>query len=291
MAGNITDSNTWWKPPDTPVVNPLVNTGAGGGGNFGSGGSAGIKVGGGGGGIGPSSPSLGDPGLFAGAAKQQASDYDSIMAGYKNLGNINIIPQTVDYQPSDFQQQALGNLSDLSKTGGYSDQGIQDIRERSISPIRSIYSSAQQDLQRQKSLQGGYSPSSAAASTRMARDLSSKVGDITTNVNAGIAQNVAQNKLSIAPSFAGASQAESNARMQAESHNADIINAINEFNAGLKQSSLEGMKGLYGTTPALAQLFGSQALQSRSLDQNQQQINSSSQQGIMRLLMSLVGES
>lgn len=239
--------------------------------------------GGGSGGIGGTG-GVGDPGLFKGAVAQQAGDYDSIMAGYKNLGNINITPQQVDYEMSPYQTESMANLSNLAQTGGYSDQNIQDIRARSLSPIRSIYASAQSDLQRQKALAGGYAPGSAAASTKMARDLANTIGQTTTNVNAGIAQNVAQNKLSIAPTFASATQNENNARLQTESHNADMVNAINEFNAGLKSTALAGQTSLYGTTPALANMFGNQALQSRNLDISQQQVNQTAQERLISML-------
>jgi hypothetical protein len=243
------------------------------------------------GGVGPSF-NVGDPGLFSGAVNTQSADYDRIMQGYKDmLGSRGITPNLAKYSTSPEVQGSLSRLANLADTGGYSAQGLQDIRERSISPIRSIYANAQQNLERKKSLQGGYSPSFNATTAKMSRDLADQIGSITTNVNAGIAQNVAQNKLAIAPSFASAAANENNARMQAETHNADVMNAIEQFNMGLKQSSLEGMRGLYSATPGLANLFGSQALQSRNLDQNQQQINMQGQQGLMRLLMSILGES
>lgn len=272
---------TQYPPPSIGPSNPNVN--------YNSAGSSPTPGIGGGSFPGGISPSSGGSGRGLGV-DTQASDYDNIMKSYRDLlsgGGVtaNITP----YQQSVDSQRALSKLDSLSSNGGYSDQDIQDIRERSVSPIRSIYASAQQNLNRSKNLAGGYSPNSAAAIAKMARESSSQIGDITTNVNAGIAQNRAANKLSIAPSYASASQNENQARTQVEQHNADTINQINQFNQGLKLSSLEGMKGLYGTTPALIKTFGDQALQSRSLDQNQQQVKNQSQQALLRQLLASFG--
>lgn len=96
------------------------------------------------------------------------ADYADIMSGFRNFAN----------------------------TGGFSPEDIAQLRARSISPIRSVYSSAQRDLNRQRSLQGGYMPNYAPALARMAREQSMSQAEATTNANAGIAEMVAQNRLS-----------------------------------------------------------------------------------------------
>jgi hypothetical protein len=179
----------------------------------------------------PSAPASGDQfpgvtgayGLYNTAVGQQAQDYGNIMAGYQNL------PSTPGYQ----------NTANLAATGGYSDQDKEDIRARGISPIRSIYSSAQQNVDRNKALQGGYSPNYNATQAKMARDESQQISDATTNVNATLAQNIAQNKIGLAPTY-----------------------------AAQETAPLEGQKSLYGTTPALASTFGTQALQAANLQNN-----------------------
>lgn len=213
--------------------------------------------------IGPSDPTamFGNPASFSAAAKTQAGDYDSIMKQYqdlaKNLYNnpmnsrdVNptdvqspgsISPSSVRFDPttaqtSQYEQsgdvtKSLSDLSDLATTGGYSDANIADIRARDISPIRSIYANAKQDTERAKSLGGGYSPNFNAVSASMARDEANKIGDVTTAANAGIAQNVAANKLSAAPAYASASATANAAKTAADQRNADIINQINEANA------------------------------------------------------------
>lgn len=209
---------------------------------------------------------FGNPGSFTAAAKTQASDYDKIMAQYDQLvqsslsnpltpsivnqrdvanqGGIasafvnfnpasfsSINPQTSQYSQSGDVTRSLAGLSDLATTGGYSEADKQNIRERDISPIRSIYANAQQNAERQRALGGGYSPNFNATQAQMARDEANKIGDITTAANAGIAQNVAANRLSAAPNYASASAAANAAQTEADRHNADIINQINQFNS------------------------------------------------------------
>lgn len=138
------------------------------------------------------------------------------------------------YEQSSDVTSSLARLKDLTDTGGYTQQGIQDIRERNLSPIRSIYASGKQGLERQRSLSGGYSPNFNAVSASMARDEASKIGDITTRTNADIAQNVASNRLAAASPYASASASANAAKTAADQKNADIINQINEYNANQK---------------------------------------------------------
>ena len=166
-------------------------------------------------------------GLYNTAVEQQAKDYDNIMSGYKEFNS----------------SAPMQNFSELAATGGYSEQDKSQLRERGVSPIRSIYASANRDVDRQKAIQGGYSPNYGAVKAKMARDLSQDIGDRVTAVNAGIAQNVAQNRVSLAPALASQSFA-----------------------------PLHGQANLYGTTPALAATFGDQAMNSARL---QNDINTS----------------
>jgi len=253
---------------------------------------------------------FGNPQSYTGAAKQQAGDYDAIMKSYADMagklksgggGSVqssSVSPQAIQYNKSDDVSAALGNLAGLTKTGGYSEQDKADLRARGISPLRSIYSSAQQGLNRNKALSGGYSPNFAAASAKMARSLSDQIGGAEQSVNAGIAQNVAGNKVAIAPAYASAALGESGQRIGVDTSNAGnalqagIANSGNSLqaeiaNAQLKQgnnrdilSAIEGMKSLYGTTPALTNLFGNQVMQAQGSGQNQQQINNRKLEGV-----------
>lgn len=330
----------------------------------------------------------GNPATFTAAANTQASDYDTIMKNYAQIANANPInvapvsynpitaaqatapaaisaqqiassapvsaaqltPQTANYEQSGDVTSSLADLSNLVNTGGYSDADIANIRARDISPIRSIYANAQQNVERQKALSGGYSPNFNAVQSKLARDEANQVGDVNTAANAGIAQNVASNKIAAAPSYASAAASANAAQAQADQANAAIINSINatnasnalnagefntttqnainqanvgnqlqagEFNtqAGMntnqfnttnanqanefntqgalnagqfntttalnaaqanKDTALKATQGqasLYGTTPALTNMFGNQVASAANINQGQQQLN------------------
>lgn len=137
---------------------------------------------------------------------------------------------TTTYNQSGDTTTALKQLQELAETGGYSEQNKNDIRARGISPIRSIYSSAQRGLDRSKSLSGGYSPNYAAASAKMAREQAGQISGATTKVNADLAQSVAQNRLSAAPAYASASADESARRTGVDTRNSDIRNQVEQYN-------------------------------------------------------------
>jgi len=230
--------------------------------------------------------------LYSSAVEQQAGDYSNIMQGYKDLlTKTNTMPQMTaqtytpqqyDYSPSADFTNAIKNLTSLSQTGGYSPSDIANIRERGISPIRSVYAGAQRDVDRQRALQGGFSPNYAATRTKMAREMSDLISGKTTDINAQIAENVARNKMSIAPALASTTGGESALRNQYGMANANLVNEANKFNLDMPykagnfnmglsdqaMKALQGMQSLYGTTPALSSLFGNQAMQSAQM-QNQ----------------------
>lgn len=243
---------------------------------------------------------FGNPNTFTTAANQQAGDYDKIMKNYETLFNqgrsnplsySNITPTTSNYQETGQQSQAIGGLADLSATGGYTPEGIAALRERGISPIRSVFSSAQRNIDRAKGLSGGYSPNYAAVTAKMARDQASQIGNQMNNVNAGIAQNVAANRIAAAPAYASAANTESGMRNAYKQHTDDTTNQINMFNAsnaldaqktnrGNQLGAVQGMTNLYGTTPALTKTFGDQIMQATNAGQNQQQLDTQREVGI-----------
>lgn len=240
---------------------------------------------------------------YSGSIPQTASDYDSIMQGYRGLSSGAGPAATAPITPGSYNpvQNTFGttkdvtgsisNLRDLASTGGYSPSDIAAIRERGISPIRSIYASAQRNLDRSRALQGGYSPGYAAAQVRMARDLSNKISDQTTNVNAQVAQMVAEGKQRAAPELASAAAGEEGRLGQVAAENVAATNRGQEFNIGTGLSAeefnrqlasgdwanrlraIQGMQSLYGTTPALAATFGQQALGAAGLAENQRQFD------------------
>jgi hypothetical protein len=246
----------------------------------------------------------GNPNTFTSAANQQAKDYDKIMGMYEdvyNQGKQNpltfnpVTGQTTQYSKSADVTKSLGDLSELSSTGGYSAQGIQDLRSRGVSPIRASYANAERNINRGRSLSGGYSPNSGALRAKMAREQGDLLSQRMTDINAGIAQNVATNRLSAAPAYSGAAQRENEARTGVDTKNADIMNDIAKFNASgsldaqrsrfnNQLGAVEGMRGLYGTTPALTNLFGQQISDTTRLGQSQQEINNRNKIGQMSTL-------
>lgn len=215
----------------------------------------------------PTSPTslFGNPSTFTAAANQQGSDYDTIMAQYDkiannsfnspNSGNVQapkgispssanfsntsfnpvsfnpIAAKTAKYSQSDDVTKSLSDLSNLVDTGGYSDADKEDIRARDISPIRSIYANAQENVNRSRALGGGYSPGSNVMQARMSREEADQVGNMNSKANADIAQAVAGNKIAAASPYASASAAANAAKTESDRHNADIVNQINQFNS------------------------------------------------------------
>jgi len=231
------------------------------------------------------------------------------------------------YRRSSELEGAFGNLSDLARTGGYSGETLANIRARGVSPLRSVYANAQRNLQRQRALQGGYSPNMGAITAKMAREqgqlLSQAIGDI----EAGIGERVAQGRLSVGPQLAELAARENALRTQYEQAEAarqseygqseatrrtqydqieaarksaydqseaarrteygqteagrrseydlNRLNALQSLYGQLAQAeqtegdrgfrAAEGMRALYGTTPALPALYGQQAVQQAAL--------------------------
>lgn len=225
------------------------------------------------------------PNVYKSALETSAGDYDSIMGQYKTLGDsvASKGPGPSTYTPiapslASFHSGDYSELSGIGDTGGYSSGDIDNIRARGISPIRSIYDSAQKGLNRQKALQGGYAPNFGAASAKMAREASDLISKRTTDVNAGIAETVNANKINAINSLSSIRAGENSQLNNVNTHNADVVNAVNEFNSGMKKSyeddtrnretddfnkileTIKGQQSTYGTTPAIANTLGSQVL-------------------------------
>src|SRR3989304_3720618 len=99
--------------------------------------------------------------VYETAATTNAENYDDIMAGYDSLQK---------------RSQSGNTGQQLNYTG--------------LSPIRSVYSNARRNLDRQKSLQGGYSPNYGAVLSKMAREQSELGTQASTNINAEVAKMI-----------------------------------------------------------------------------------------------------
>lgn len=237
---------------------------------------------------------------YTNATGQAGQDYNDIMGQYKGIGagvqdaqkpaDINVAkvnPAIANYQRSNELNQTMQGYGDFAKTGGFTDQGIQDIRERSISPIRSTYANAMSNINRQRSLQGGYAPNYIAATEKMTRTMPSQLADASTNVNAGLAQMIQSGRLAGLGGLASTSLADNALSNQFTEANAGRTQQANMSNqnmemqvAQLKQQGLSdyearqqaannqklaatgGQASMYGATPGMASMFGNQVLNS-----------------------------
>lgn len=241
----------------------------------------------------------------------QQKDYQNLMAKYDGLlaraGSPvqqvaaparpqNIVPQQNKYTEDPRHTSSMQNLSELAASGGYSAEDKSELRARGVSPIRATYANAMREANRGKSIQGGYSPNMGANSARMTRERAQLVGDQTSNVNAGIASQVAQNKVGLAPQLNAAASSITGAQNDINAGNTGAVNRGQEVNANnmagyeqllaqtaggnanrqlegnqLQNQILSGQANLYGTTPARAATFGQQALQKSGQDIQQGQ--------------------
>jgi hypothetical protein len=215
---------------------------------------------------------------YGSAMRADDADYNDIMSKYRSVYdqaggaggrtqdfNFNITAPT--YQSTPEYQNAIKNMRGLSESGGFSPEDISNIRERAISPIRSVYANANRNIDRQRRLQGGYSPNAAAATAKMARSMSSQISDAVTGVNADIAQKVASNKMGIAGQYAGVTAGEQSNRNDFAMRSADFMRQLEEmklnnqermfeFPIKFKLDTLSGMRDTYGTTPARSAMTG-----------------------------------
>lgn len=252
----------------------------------------------------PSNPNvLGSPAITSAAIQQNAQDYDNIMGEYQSLlGSARsartnrtnqpaidaspVGPNLLNYTQSPTLTNALSEFGNVARSGGFAGNEINDLRARAISPIRSIYANAKRNMDRQKNLSGGYSPNFNAASAKMAREQSSLIGDAMTNANAGIAEMQQRGRLQAMPQYTGLLAGEETARRQIEAANAAEMTRTAEGNRDFalrarsftnqneaddflrEMQAIEGMRGLYGTTPANAALYGGQQAQQQQIAQD-----------------------
>lgn len=101
------------------------------------------------------------------------------------------------------QPQSFAGFQQFAQTGGFSPEDLSNIRARALSPMRAVYANAQRNVNRQRALQGGYSPGFGVLQSRMAREQSQGVSDAATNAEASIAEMVQKGKLAGLQGMAG----------------------------------------------------------------------------------------
>lgn len=248
-------------------------------------------------------PSNNITGVYGAAVNKQAEDYDKIMKNYDSLlsdsrssGNnakINFTPishtERPAYQQTGRLNEVTSNLSNMSRTGGYSESDNSLFRARGLAPIRSIYAQGLQNLKRQKVLQGGYSPNYGAIAAKMARESAGIIGDKNIELEANIADRVAEGKRFGVSQLAPIAQKESelthatntdNAanKQRVDEINQQIMMEVEKMNQNIQQNNMsqqlaatQGQANLYGTTPALVNTFGNQLLASNQQNLQGQQ--------------------
>lgn len=91
--------------------------------------------------------------------------------------------------------EVMSGYRQFAETGGFSPEDLANIRARSVSPIRAVYANALQNVNRQRALQGGYSPNYGALTARLAREQSMSQADAAINREAGLAEMVQKGRL------------------------------------------------------------------------------------------------
>jgi hypothetical protein len=202
----------------------------------------------------------GGPGRSSSGGSGTGGTYTPFLAGYKDPFN------------------SYAGFTEFSTTGGYSPEDIANMRARGISPIRAAYANAERELQRGRSLQGGYSPNMAAAQVKMAREQGQSAADATQNVEAGLAEARNRGRLAGLTGMSGIegqrlsadvdiSKFNANQQSQAQAANIGARRSAGASSSAAKQAgvnaqldALSGMRSLYGTTPGMSQMFGNQAI-------------------------------
>lgn len=257
---------------------------------------------------------------YQSAADRQMGDYGNIMGGYQDWRNKGVSPlaASINARPApkfNAQQifynrdpstigKAISGYSEFADTGGYSPTDIQEIRARGISPIRAAYGNSMMQLDRNRSLQGGYSPNYAAATESMQRMLPGQLAEATTNVNAGLAESIRSGRLAGMSGLTGIGGMETGAKMTAAQANqqADLrAQELTEQGMSAKEArqlAVQELMGkthdaerqLYGTTPAMAATFGDQAQRAYQQRLQMEQLRNQTQLGLGDLQLQALGQ-
>ncbi len=200
-------------------------------------------------------------------------DYGDIMSNYKDTYNSinamspsNVQADIVNYSRSPELAHALQGYGEFADTGGLNQQAQQDLRARGVSPIRSAYGNALNEVNRRTNLQGGYSPNAGALRAKMARESGEMMSTQMQNINAGIADMVQKGRLAGLSGLSDlsvkdigfgqqAQLANQSAKLSAASLNQSPYSPTNQ-----KLQALGGMASLYSATPGQASTFGNQVL-------------------------------
>jgi hypothetical protein len=130
-----------------------------------------------------------------------------------------------------------------------------------------MYGNVQREMNRQRSLQGGYAPNFMASMAKMARDQSAAQADAQQNVEAGLAEQIRAGRLQGLGGMSGIETSRLGADVDVSKFNAMADMNTGMFNSQQGQdrynnrlNALGGMSSLYGTAPGMSSAFGNQLL-------------------------------
>ena len=207
--------------------------------------------------------------MGAGGVGYNAVDTSGLMGGeaykgYQNLsGGMNDGSKDAINIDLGGIESAMAGYGGFAKTGGFSDADLQMMRTRAESPTTSIYSTANDELSRQRAIQGGYGGNYGAVSAKMARDMSNQIDQADINSEANIAQLVQQGKLSGLQGQASSGQAAASARTQVEQVDAQMraagLAGMTDLQKAKMQADLQNAQGQLSAGSANASLANSRA--------------------------------
>lgn len=219
-----------------------------------------------------------DSSLFAGLGGPNplSGQYSQLMQQMQQLMNqpgskfTPFTPEKQEYSQTPELTNAIAMIKQLAESGGYSEGDKSELRARGVSPIRSVYANAQSGLDRSKSLQGGYSPGHTAATSKLARELSDRIAGQTSNVNADIADKVAQGKMAMAPQLGNITSRVNDAINDISGRNVSSGNEAGMFNTKMGFDVDQANKGNQNQIMGMIQnLFGTGAdIAGRDADRN-----------------------
>jgi len=224
--------------------------------------------------------------------QQPLTDFGQEKTAYQDiLGRDPFTPEDQAYERGPEMTGAMGNLSELAKTGGYDEEAIADLRARGTSPIRSVYANAMRELERSKALQGGYAPGAGAATAKMAREQAGLLSGATTDINAGIAERQAAGRLSAAPQYTAAAGQETNLMNEIARRNLESKTGAESFNLQRELAALQGLTGIKGTEAELGKSNTAEQLAALSGMTNLEQLGAGKESDLLRGMTSLYGTS
>lgn len=190
-------------------------------------------------------------------------DYQDIMNRYRSLyGQAGSNPYQAYTAGGVGPGESYGGYREFSQTGGYSPEDIANMRSRGVSPVRAAYANAEREVNRQRSLQGGYSPNMTASLAKMAREQSQGMSDALQNTELGVQNAIRQGRLAGLGGMSQTELANNDINARVGMFNASQQSRANELNQMLPYEALRGMTSLYGTSPGMASIFGNQLLSS-----------------------------